>query len=174
MQVDRNVEFLDGTEQFVEPGCIQELSLGVPVDDDTAESQLGDRPLGLHDGSARVRGGKGGQGVEAVGVGSDGIRASVVERPTEPSGMFGGHLLGSRRGDRQDLHIDTRVVHDPQSLLVDVRQFRGETFRCHRGRPHLVEETGGKHMFFKGNQCHNVPSRPELPTGDPAPGGRRS
>jgi hypothetical protein len=100
----------------------------VPVDHDTAESQLGDRPLGLHDGSARVRGGKGGQGVEPVRVGSDGIRASVVECSTETFRVFGGYLLGSRCDDRQDLHVDTRVVHDPQSLLLDVHQFRGERF----------------------------------------------
>jgi hypothetical protein len=129
----------------------------MPVDDDTAESQLGDRPLGFYDRGTRVLGRKGGQRVEPVGMCRDDCGTSVVERPTEPVRVFGGYLLGSRRGDRQDLHIDTRVVHDPQSLLVDVRQFRGERFRCHRGRPHLVDEIGGKHMFFKGDQCHGDP-----------------
>ena len=74
MQVDRHVEFLDGREQFVELGGIQESALGVPVDDDTAESQLGDRPFGFHDRGTRVLGGKGGQRVEPVGMGRDGLR----------------------------------------------------------------------------------------------------
>ena len=85
--------------------------------------------------------------------------ALVVERSAEVGGGFDGDLLGSRRRDREDLHVDTRVVHDPQSLLVDVRQFRGEAFRCHRGRPHLVDEIGGKHMFFESDECHGGPSR---------------
>jgi len=78
-----------------------------------------------------------------------------------PGGGFCGHLLGSRCDYRKDLHIDTRVVHDPQSLLVDVRQFRGERFSSHRGRPHLVDEIGGKHMFFKGDLSHGSPSHRE-------------
>ena len=49
-----------------------------------------------------------------------------------PAACLGGHLLGSRRCHRQDLHVDTRVVHDPQSLLVEVHQFRGERFRSGR------------------------------------------
>ena len=37
--------------------------------------------------------------------------------------------------------------------------FAVSAFRCHRGRPHLVDEIGGKHMFFESDQCHGGPSR---------------
>jgi hypothetical protein len=133
----------------------------MPVDDDAAESQLGDRALGLHDRGTRVLGGKGGERVEPVGVGRDYVGATVVECPAEFCGGFGRHLLGPRRDDGQDLHIDARVVHGPQSLLIDVRQFCGERFGSHRGRPHLVDEISGKHVFLKGDQRHGGPSRRE-------------
>ena len=156
MQVDGHVEFLDGREQLVELGGIQESALRVPVDDDPAESQLVDRPFGFDDRGTRVLGGKSGQRVEPVGMGRDGLRAPVVDRPTEPLRMFGRHLLGSRCCHRKNLHVDARLVHDPQSLFADVGKIRGERFRRVPTRPHLVDKVGGKQVFFKGDECHGI------------------
>ena len=55
------------------------------------------------------------------------------------------------------LHVDARLVHDSQSLVADVGQFRGERVRRGRARPDLVDEIGGKHVFFKGDEGHGVP-----------------
>jgi len=121
-----HVEFLDGRQQIIELGCVQEPSLGVPIDDHAAEAQLGDRPVGFHDGGIRVLGGRRRQCVEPGGVRRNNFGAAVVDRPTEVGGVLGRDLLGSRRRDRQDLHVDARVVHHPQPLLADFHQLRGE------------------------------------------------
>ncbi|AFP41662.1 hypothetical protein MSMEI_5218 [Mycolicibacterium smegmatis MC2 155] len=80
--------------------------------------------------------------------------ASVVQRPAEVAGVFGVDLLSARRGDRQDLEVDARVVHDAQSLFADRGEFREDAARIGRQRPQLVDEIGGDEVFFEGNQRH--------------------
>ncbi len=120
VDIDRHVHGLGGLEDRPELLVVEIFAVGVGVDDNPLQAELGHRPLDLLGGGGRVLGRAGGQGGEAGGVGGDLLGDPVVGEGGEADRLVAVHHLHARSGQRQDLHVDAALVHVAQALLAHV------------------------------------------------------
>ncbi|MNN58148.1 hypothetical protein D3C81_1731800 [compost metagenome] len=96
--------------------------MGGSVDHGAFESQLRDTSAQLFGSGLRIGHWQGGKAEEPARIGFRGGGKLVVRTPGQLHGLRRGQQLGGGRVIRQDLHVDTVLIHAGDSSGADIRQ----------------------------------------------------
>ena len=160
MEIERDVEGFGGFEYGEELGGVEEFAVGGAVDEEALEAEVMDAALEFFDGGGGFFEGWGGEGGEAIGVGTDGGGEFIVDVVEDGGLVGGGEILDAEGGEREDLEGDAGFVHGGHAAFAEVEEFAADGAHWLGDRVTVgaggLEEIGGDEVFFERDGLHEL------------------
>ena len=158
MDVKRGVERLERFEQRQVLRRVEVFTGSVAVDDGALHARKLERALELADGALDVLRRQGRERHQACRITGTGIGRVVVRFGGEAACRGGLEHLDARRGEQQELHVDSVRIHSGNARLAEIHEWPGEECRrptrsiqrqFGRTRPGVRgEDSGGEEAFL--------------------------